>query len=120
MKKLLLVEDNPQLLRAMEIYFTGLGFEVSCHSDTEGIIEDFGSIQPDLGVFDVWVDPIAGDELCQLIKHELVGPDFPIVLISAKGDLRERAKEVEADDFIEKPFRLTDLGQAVMDLAFPE
>ncbi len=116
MKKILLVEDDPHLLRAMDIYLTGIGFETVQYLNTASVVEDFDQVKPDLGVFDVWVDPIAGDELCHIVKTELMNPEFPVIFISAKSGLEKRAIKVQADQFFQKPFRLPDLGDSIMKL----
>jgi DNA-binding response OmpR family regulator len=116
MKKVLLVEDDPYLLRAMEIYLTGLGFKVQAYLNTASIVSSYDELSPDLGVFDVWVEPISGDKLCHIVKTELMNPEFPVILISAKNDLEKRAIQAQADLFLHKPFQLPDLGDSILKL----
>ncbi len=116
MKKVLLIEDNAVLLKAIETYLRGLEFEVVCCKNTCGILEELDEINPDLGIFDVWVDPVQGDHLSKAIKQNNKSNKFPIILISAKDNLDATAKEALADDHLHKPFHLPELGKMALRL----
>lgn len=116
MKKVLLIEDNFILLQAIETYLKKAGFVVTAWVNTADAKQKIKEIKPDIGVFDVWVDPQQGDQLCKLIKQSDKFEQFPVILISAKDDLANTAKLCSADDYLRKPFSLPELLDRIMQL----
>ncbi len=116
MKKVLLVEDNLILLKAIETYLIGLDFEVEPRHTTENLLQEIPDMNLNLAILDVWVQPIQGDELSFAIKNNLSIESFPIILISAKDDLNITAQKAHADDHLHKPFRLPELGDKALTL----
>jgi two-component system KDP operon response regulator KdpE len=106
--KVLVVDDDPALLKALRIGLTARGDEiVTAHSGTEAISQVALSV-PDLVILDLGLPDIDGIEVCRRIR-EFSG--VPIVVLSAYGDERRKVEALDsgADDFVTKPFGMAEL-----------
>ena len=114
----LLVEDDPVILRLLEVNFELEGYGVlSAHDGAEGIALA-RSERPDLIVSDIMMPNVSGIELVQTLKGEAATADIPIILLSAKAqtaDIRA-GMEAGADDYITKPFEPLELVEHVQAL----
>ncbi len=108
MTKVLVVDDDPSLLKALRIGLTARGDEVViAHSGTEAI-NQVALTRPDLVVLDLGLPDIDGIEVCRRIRE--FSP-VPIVVLSAYGDERRKVEALDsgADDFVTKPFGMAEL-----------
>lgn len=108
MTKVLVVDDDPALLKALRIGLTARGDEVViAHSGTEAI-NQVALARPDLVVLDLGLPDIDGIEVCRRIRE--FSP-VPIVVLSAYGDERRKVEALDtgADDFVTKPFGMAEL-----------
>lgn len=108
-KKVVLVQDNKNILEIMDQVLTEEGFDVTSSLTTEPI-EKIDKIEPDVVIID---DHIKGNkkgsEVIEELKSEPETEDISAVLTSTSNDLAKKAKECKADDYIEKPFDLDHL-----------
>lgn len=103
-KKVVLVQDNKEILEIMDQVLTEEGFEVTSSLTTEPI-EKIDKIEPDLVIIDDHIKgKKKGSEVIEELKSEPETEDISAVLTSTAHDLPEKAKECKADDYIEKPF----------------
>jgi len=107
----LVVEDDPVILRLLEVNFELEGFEVLlAHDGAEGL--DVAREQrPGLIVSDIMMPKLSGIELVQALKADEATARIPIILLSAKaqtGDLKA-GMDAGADDYVTKPFEPLDL-----------
>ncbi len=114
MKKILVVEDDPSNLQILEDFLGAHGY-VTCAATTgpEGIAR-FHDERPDLMLVDVQLPRKNGFEVCFEVKRSPHGSALPVLLMSAVYTDREHATRhaeegVRADDYLLKPFNLTDL-----------
>jgi DNA-binding response OmpR family regulator len=111
----LVVEDDPVILRLLEVNFELEGFTVYlAHDGTEGIEVAIAS-KPDVIVSDIMMPNVSGIELVQALKADESTASIPIVLLSAKaqtGDLKA-GMDAGADDYVTKPFEPLDLVDRV-------
>jgi DNA-binding response OmpR family regulator len=107
----LVVEDDPVILRLLEVNFELEGFGVVlAHDGAEGI-EAARSQRPDIIVSDIMMPKVSGLELVEALKADEATASIPIILLSAKaqtGDLKS-GMDAGADDYITKPFEPLDL-----------
>jgi DNA-binding response OmpR family regulator len=107
----LVVEDDPVILRLLEVNFELEGFGVVlAHDGAEGI-EAARAKQPDIIISDIMMPKVSGIELVQALKADAATASIPIILLSAKaqtGDLKS-GMDSGADDYITKPFEPLDL-----------
>jgi DNA-binding response OmpR family regulator len=113
--KVLLVEDDPVILRLLEVNFELEGFDVVlAHDGAEGI-DLARSERPDLVISDIMMPKVSGLELVAALKGDDATAAIPIILLSAKaqsGDLKA-GLEAGADDYVTKPFEPLDLVDRV-------
>ena len=116
--RVLLVEDDPVILRLLEVNFELEGYDVLlAHDGAEGI--DMARDQrPDLVISDIMMPNVSGIELVEALKGDEVTAGIPIILLSAKAqsaDVRA-GMEAGADDYITKPFEPLELVDRVQAL----
>jgi two-component system, OmpR family, KDP operon response regulator KdpE len=106
--KVLLVDDDPSLLKALRIGLTARGDEVlTAHTGAEAVNQVALAV-PDLVILDLGLPDIDGIEVCRRIRSFSV---VPIVVLSAYGDERRKVEALDsgADDFVTKPFGMAEL-----------
>ena len=106
--KIVIVEDEPNLLEAVSYNLRMEGFEVLTASDGELAFDVVREYNPDLVILDVMLPKLDGFELCKIIRKE---NDVPIMMLPAKGDEIDRivGLEIGADDYVLKPFSMREL-----------
>ena len=116
--RVLLVEDDPVILRLLEVNFELEGYEVLlAHDGAEGI-EMAREQRPDLVISDIMMPNVSGIELVESLKGDESTAGIPIILLSAKAqsaDVRA-GMEAGADDYITKPFEPLELVDRVQAL----
>ncbi len=104
MGMILVIEDDPRIVKALQRLFVSEGFEVqSAGSGPEGL-ELFDSSVPDAVVLDLMLPGMSGREICKLIKARK--PDLPVLILSAISEVADKVLllEIGADDYVTKPF----------------
>lgn len=106
--KILVVEDEENILEAIKYALTKEGYEVHTAVDGEAALELSQSVNPDLVVLDVMLPKLDGFEVCRIIRKDF---DIPIFILSAKSEEIDRVVglEIGADDYITKPFSMREL-----------
>jgi len=107
----LVVEDDPVILRLLEVNFDLEGFGVLLAQDGEEGIAVARASRPDVIVTDIMMPKASGIELVETLKADAATASIPIVLLSAKaqsGDL-QAGMDAGADDYVTKPFEPLDL-----------
>src|SRR5689334_14301646 len=107
-KKILVADDDPAIVDAIQIMLEDAGYEAETSVDGETIYK-MERDYPDLLFLDIWMSGMDGREICKYLKNQESTKDIPIVMISANRDTAKMAKEAGADDFLEKPFEMDDL-----------
>ncbi len=110
--KILLVDDDATLVRALEIYLSRAGYVVhSALNGLEGLRQLFTQ-RPDLVVLDVMMPELDGWETCRRIREMST---VPIIMLTARGQESERVTGLRlgADDYVCKPFSLRELEARV-------
>ena len=111
----LVVDDDPVILKLLEVNFEMEGFTVLVARDGEEGIEVARSNQPDVIVSDIMMPKKSGLELVVALKSDTSTSEIPIILLSAKAqnaDVRT-GLEAGADDYVTKPFEPLDLVDRV-------
>ncbi len=110
MHRLLVVDDEPQLLFSLREYLTRVGFEVRAADSGARGLESLMESSPDLIVADILMDGMDGFEFQRRV-NALTGGQIPFIFLTAKGDLRDRLTGFQggADDYIVKPFEPAEL-----------
>lgn len=105
-KKILVVDDEKDIVRLLESRLTMNGFEVYTAFDGVEALKKVKEIKPDLIILDIMLPKIDGFQVCRIIKYDIDYKNIPIILLTAKASQedQDKGKEVGADLFIVKPF----------------
>jgi len=117
LKKILIVEDDPDILEILSHIMESEGYEVVQSEDGQ-VCEHLDEILPDLILMDIRLKEPGrnGDMICLRLKSESSTSCFPVILLSAEFGLPELSKACGADGFISKPFDLELLTKKVHEM----
>jgi len=106
---ILIIEDDPTILRVVKDNFVTLGHRVQMARNGEEGLEAALNGHPDLIILDIMLPKINGFEICRAVRAEKF--DMPILMLTAKGQEEDivRGLELGADDYITKPFSIREL-----------
>jgi len=101
--RVLVCDDEPQIVRALRVVLREAGFQVTAASDGEEALDHAAVQPPDAAIIDLVLPDIDGVEVCRRLRE---WTSVPIIVLSAVGDETEkvRALEAGADDYVTKPF----------------
>jgi two-component system KDP operon response regulator KdpE len=107
-KRILIVDDDPAILRLLSTNLKARGYEVTTATDGEEALEAVQKDFIDLMILDLMMPKIDGIEVCRRIRE---WSDIPIIILSARGDENDKVKclELGADDYLTKPFGIAEL-----------
>ncbi|WP_423147846.1 response regulator transcription factor [Rubrolithibacter danxiaensis] len=108
-KRILVVEDDQDILYLIEFLLTQEGYEVITSLTGLGIVEQIENEHPDLILLDIMLPGIDGRDICRDIKRNAKTKEIPVVMMSAHVDISRTIRDVGADDFIAKPFDIYNL-----------
>lgn len=105
-KKVLLTDDEPNIVRVVAARLKAHNYEVIPAYDGEEALEKVASEKPDILLLDIMLPKMDGFEVCRRIRAEESTKHLPIILFSAKTQEEDKKKgrEVQADAYISKPF----------------
>ena len=108
-KTVLIVEDDPTMLRGVKDNFEYQGYQVLTAEDGEVGLTAALNARPDLIVLDIMLPKINGYEVCRLIRKEDLA--VPIIMLTAKGEESDivLGLNLGADDYVTKPFSIKEL-----------
>ena len=109
MKKVLVVDDDTDLLVMMKTFLKRNGYEVAVTISCEEGLEIFYSFNPDLVMLDINVGSEDGREMCKKIKSQAEYQHIPVLLISANHEALQLYSDYGANAAVKKPFELTSL-----------
>lgn len=113
MSKILVVDDDIDILSVMEILLTMKGFEVEVTAKGENTFPKIETFKPDLILLDVLISGHDGRTICRKLKASKETMHIPIIMFSAHPGAAATIAEYGANDFIAKPFDVTSLLQKV-------
>lgn len=105
----LVVEDEPSFVEALNIGLAREGFTVHVAVDGVEALEKFDAVSPDLVLLDVMLPKLSGIEVCRQIRKK---SRVPIIMVTAKSAEIDTVVglEVGADDYVTKPYRIRELA----------
>lgn len=129
MTQILIIDDNPTIVRIIEMALKSYGYQVSSADDGEAGLARAKALHPDVIVLDIMMPKMNGYQVCQALKSDPETADIRVLMLTAKGgiddqipgdgsyakNLRERLHgfDVGADDFITKPVQFKELRQRI-------
>jgi len=106
MKKVLVIEDDPEIVDLLEIHLRDLSCEITkCYSGEDGMAQIHGNSY-DLVILDIMLPGIDGMEVCRRIRSENI--NVPVLMLTAKSEEIDKVLglEIGADDYLTKPFSI--------------
>lgn len=112
--KILVVEDDPTLLRTIEIRLKKDGHEVCLAIDGQEALDRFAEFAPELIITDIMMPYASGLEITSFVRQQS-GKKVPVIILSSMGqeDVVLEAFQLGADDYITKPFSPNELSVRV-------
>jgi DNA-binding response OmpR family regulator len=110
MPKILVIDDDKDLLDITQTLLVKQGFEVETNVNWDDALQKIEAFQPQLILLDVFLNGIDGLDICRQLKSMPHTKHIPVMIFSAYPSVAENViYEYGADDFIAKPFEVSDL-----------
>ncbi len=118
MKRILIVDDEPDILKVMRFRLTQRGYEIATAVNGQEGLERAKEFKPDLILADIVMPKMKGDELCRRIKADPATRHMAVIIMTASiiGQTPEAIHKIKADGFILKPFEPQELFEKIKDL----
>jgi DNA-binding response OmpR family regulator len=114
MPRILLVDDDPAILRLLDVNFRMEGFDVDAASHGEEALAAVARAAPDVIVLDLMLPGMDGREILRRLRDDPATAAVPVLFLTARG--RDDAAAGEAERYIQKPFDTVDLVATVRSL----
>ncbi len=117
-RRILLVDDEPNILKIISRRLTAEGFEVSLAMDGEVALEKAKAEMPNLIILDVMLPKLSGYEVCRQLKQDERYRKIPILMLTALAQQsdEEFGFEVGTDAYMRKPFKTRQLLDSIRQL----
>jgi two-component system alkaline phosphatase synthesis response regulator PhoP len=111
MKRVLVIEDDPDVVELLRYNLEKEDFEVDAAFDGKAGLEKIKRGSVDLLVLDLMLPQLSGIEVCKEIRKSLDIASLPVIVLTARGDETDRILgfELGADDYVTKPFSVREL-----------
>ncbi|OGS35288.1 MAG: hypothetical protein A2474_05845 [Elusimicrobia bacterium RIFOXYC2_FULL_34_12] len=120
-KKILIVDDEKDIVDIMSMFLNAEGYYTSCAYDGLDALEKVKCNKPDLIVLDVMMPRMDGFTVNQKLKENPETKDIPVIVVTGKNDLRKIEEAVKKDSiksYIKKPFSMTELLEKTRSIFF--
>lgn len=115
MKKILIVDDEQDIVESLKFVLEVAGFECHCAYNGEEGLNLARQISPDLIILDVMMPKINGYKICRLLKYDNKYKNIPILMVTARSQDEDKqiGEETGVDEYITKPFDLDEIVKKV-------
>jgi DNA-binding response OmpR family regulator len=115
MKKLLIVDDEQDIVESLRFVLEEAGFNCYCAYNGEEGLNMAREISPDLIILDVMMPKINGYKISRLLKYDNKYKNIPILMLTARSQEEDRliGEETGVDEYITKPFELDEIVKKV-------
>jgi CheY-like chemotaxis protein len=113
MARILIFDDDPDILELCSVILRVKGHETHGCTTTRNILKKVEDFNPDVILMDNWIPETGGVEATKQIKNSAVFGRIPVIFFSASNDVKEYADKAGADHVIQKPFDITELHNTV-------
>jgi two-component system phosphate regulon response regulator PhoB len=105
-ERILVVDDEPDLLELVRLNLDQAGFEVVTAATGAEAMKALRAAPPDLLVLDLMLPDVSGTDLCRQLRADASFADLPVIMLTARADEVDRVVgfELGADDYVTKPF----------------
>ncbi|WP_299406929.1 response regulator [Acaryochloris sp. IP29b_bin.148] len=103
--KIMIVDDDPQMLQMLPPLLEPWGFKVSTLADARLFWQTLVAVSPDLLILDIEMPHVSGMELCQVVRNDAYWHNLPIIFLTAhtEAEIVNQIFALGADDFVSKP-----------------
>ena len=118
-KRVLLIEDEPNIIEAISFILTRDGWTVHTHSDGQTAVEKVRAHPPDVVILDVMLPGRSGFDILQDLRQAGDGiANLPVLMLTARGQTKDRelAERLRVTPFMTKPFSNADILSSVRSL----
>ena len=114
-KKILIVDDEPDIVETLKFLIESEGFESIIALDGEEALRKAKEENPDLMILDVMLPKINGYKVCRLLKFDSKYKHIPILMVTARSQEEDKVigEETGADEYITKPFDINELVEKI-------
>ncbi|HYX68226.1 MAG TPA: response regulator transcription factor, partial [Terriglobales bacterium] len=107
-RRILVVDDEPQITRVLRTSLSSQGYDIRVANDGETALEILKDWAPDLVITDLSMPRMDGLELCRRLRAK---SQMPILVLSVRGEERTKVQALDAgaDDYVTKPFGMNEL-----------
>ena len=109
MKRILIIDDDPDLRTVMDLSLQKHGYVVDTASRQDEVMDKLEEFKPSVVLLDVLLSGYDGRTICQEIKRQDKTKDVSVIMVSAHPSAGENISSYGADDFIGKPFNVDTL-----------
>jgi len=109
MKKILIIEDEQDLIKGLKLNLSDEGYDVDCAGNGAEGLRKAVEAAPDLIILDIMLPEMDGLEVCRKLRQKNI--DIPVIMLTAKGEEIDKVVglEIGADDYMTKPFSIREL-----------
>lgn len=120
-KKVILIEDERNIIEAISFILSRDGWEVNTHSNGHDAVDAIRNRMPDLVILDVMLPGRSGFDILQDIRADGELGDTPVLMLTARGQDKDRemAERAGASRYMTKPFSNAEVLEAVRELVAP-
>jgi len=114
-KKILIVDDEQDIVETLAFMLKQKGFECVCAYDGEEGLKMAKENKPDLIILDVMMPKMNGYKICRLLKYDAKYKSIPIIMVTARSqdDDKTIGEETGANEYITKPFEFTEVIEKI-------
>lgn len=118
-KRVLLIEDEPNIVQAIRFILSRDGWIVDTHADGSTALAEVARRGPDVVILDVMLPNRSGFDILQDLRAAPETQDLPVLMLTARGQARDRemAERYGASQFMTKPFSNAEVLETIRNLA---
>ncbi|MBA3674242.1 MAG: response regulator [Chitinophagaceae bacterium] len=109
MERVLVVDDNIDILEVVEMILKNHGFEIILNPKGEETLSYVETFAPQIILLDVFLGNVNGTDICRQLKANPETNHIPVIMFSAHSNINAVMDVCKADDFIAKPFDMKNL-----------
>lgn len=115
MAKILIVDDESDIVETLAFMLKQKGYECICAYDGEEGLKLAKECKPDLIILDVMMPKMNGYKICRLLKYDSKYKNIPIIMITARSQEEDKVigEETGADEYITKPFEFSEVIEKI-------
>lgn len=118
-KKVLILDDDLDILQICTIVLRKKGFNVATLNNSSNILENVRECLPDVIIMDNWIPGPGGIEATRQLKKDPELHEIPVIFFSANSNVTQLARDAHADYFLQKPFDISEL-EAIVQMAISQ